>query len=163
MLCSHLGAKCVCCESNRNRSTTQETDNQGTGKARSGWTQNLLRLLLHVGGSAYLALPHRGKLCTHRATRFNTKTQSRAQNGLETTARAQAIMWFVCRGDSQKTNSVLRAYAILQAGQPGQVGEVEAFITSLCLTTNVMEDKPVIRSARRQNQQFHTHSKPRMV
>ena len=41
---------CVCvCESEGNRSTTQETDNQGTGKARTGWTQNLLRLL-HVGG-----------------------------------------------------------------------------------------------------------------
>ena len=30
-------------------STTQETDNQGIGKARTGWTQNQLRLL-HVGG-----------------------------------------------------------------------------------------------------------------
>ena len=40
MLCSQLGAKCV----------TQETDNQGTGEARTGWTQNLLRLLLHVWG-----------------------------------------------------------------------------------------------------------------
>ena len=38
------------CKTKRNRSTTQETDNQGTGKARTGWTQNLLRLLLHVGG-----------------------------------------------------------------------------------------------------------------
>ena len=38
---------CVCtvmrslCESNGNRSTAQETDNQGIGKARTGWIQNL--------------------------------------------------------------------------------------------------------------------------
>ena len=38
------------CERKRNRSTTLETDNQGTGKARKEWIQNLLRLLLHVGG-----------------------------------------------------------------------------------------------------------------
>ena len=38
------------CTSKRNRSTTQETDNQGTGKARTRWTQNLVRFLVHVGG-----------------------------------------------------------------------------------------------------------------
>ena len=34
MLCSHPGAKCVC-KSKRNRSTTQKTDNQGTGKSKN--------------------------------------------------------------------------------------------------------------------------------
>ena len=42
---------CVCtvvrsvCESKGNRSTAQETDSQGIGKERTGWTPNLLRRL----------------------------------------------------------------------------------------------------------------------
>ena len=45
---------CVCtvvqsvCESKGNRSTAQETDSRGIGKARTGRTQNLLRLLPRV-------------------------------------------------------------------------------------------------------------------
>ena len=38
------------CTSKRNRSTTPQTHSHGTGKATTGWTQNLLRLPLHVGG-----------------------------------------------------------------------------------------------------------------
>ena len=46
MLCSHLGARCVCvCESERNMCTASQTDGQGIGTIR---TQKKLRFLLHV-------------------------------------------------------------------------------------------------------------------
>ena len=43
----------VCVKSNRNRSTAQETDEQGIGEARTIRIQNLLRFLLHVRGRSF--------------------------------------------------------------------------------------------------------------
>ena len=41
------------CESERNRSTAQETDEQGIGEARTTWTQNPLRFLVHERGRSF--------------------------------------------------------------------------------------------------------------
>ena len=44
------------CESERNRSTAQEIDSQGLGKARTGWTQNLFYMSEEGVSTPMLAL-----------------------------------------------------------------------------------------------------------